>query len=241
MHGCMDAWMHGCMDAWMHGCMDAHVCTYAHPFSGRAKSNLIHSQRNFEGKHVRFYYLWIFGLSHQKNKTEVLYPIVTTVTNRPFASPTVTAYWTAWPPGLTHPWFPEQLPSRSWTSSSSSCVKAGNTRRVFSNSSLVVFHQPSWKICASQIGSWNPKVRGENKKIFELPPPRSTWEGYLTSFNQCINLIGGPIQYGSNDPLPNSTCSGGTMGKTNSTDWIPRMSLKIRSSKSCFFGGLGNP
>ena len=25
---------------------------------------------------------------------------------------------------------------------------------------------------ARQIGSWNPKVRGENKQMFELPPPR---------------------------------------------------------------------
>ncbi len=25
---------------------------------------------------------------------------------------------------------------------------------------------PPWKICASQIGSWNPKVRGENSKKY---------------------------------------------------------------------------
>ena len=29
-----------------------------------------------------------------------------------------------------------------------------------------------WKICDRQIGSWNPKFRGENSKNFELPPPR---------------------------------------------------------------------
>ena len=36
---------------------------------------------------------------------------------------------------------------------------------------LVVFHQPTWKICERQIGS-SPRVSGWNFQIFELPPPR---------------------------------------------------------------------
>ena len=34
-------------------------------------------------------------------------------------------------------------------------------------------HQPIWKIiCASQIGSWNPRLVGDEHKKKELPPPR---------------------------------------------------------------------
>ena len=38
---------------------------------------------------------------------------------------------------------------------------------------LVVFHQPLWKICASQNGWNSPPIFGVKiSKIFELPPPR---------------------------------------------------------------------
>ena len=32
-------------------------------------------------------------------------------------------------------------------------------------------NQPIWKICASQIGSWNPRVRDENKKYLSCHLP----------------------------------------------------------------------
>ena len=42
--------------------------------------------------------------------------------------------------------------------------------------SLVVFHQPIWKICASQIGNHFSRDRGENSKKKLKPPPRLTWQ-----------------------------------------------------------------
>ena len=53
----------------------------------------------------------------------------------------------------------------------------GTLRRVLTSlESGWWLNQPLWKILYSQIGSWNPKVRGKNEKIFELPPPREWYE-----------------------------------------------------------------
>ena len=60
----------------------------------------------------------------------------------------------------------------------------------------MVVHQPLWKICNRQIGSWNPKLRGENTNIFELPPPRfpsnhlHQWSFYYQS-NQFLTFLAG--------------------------------------------------
>ncbi len=55
-------------------------------------------------------------------------------------------------------------------------------------------NQPIWKICSSQIGSWNPqKNRVKIPKIFELPPPRLQYSPKYNLrnsmiFNQSLTL-----------------------------------------------------
>ena len=44
-------------------------------------------------------------------------------------------------------------------------IRSGSKKSRKNKQNLVGgWTNPSWKICASQIGSWNPKVRGKNKK-----------------------------------------------------------------------------
>ena len=58
-------------------------------------------------------------------------------------------------------------------------------------------HHPNWKICASQIGSWNSSSGWKLTKIFELPPARYPLDlhPYITSncqFTTSIFRLGSP-------------------------------------------------
>ena len=61
---------------------------------------------------------------------------------------------------------------------------------------LVVFHQHIWKIWERQIGSWNPKVRGENKKYLSCHH-LALYSYFLRIFQQT------PLEH---TPRPSTTC-----------------------------------
>ena len=48
-------------------------------------------------------------------------------------------------------------------------------------------NQPIWKICPRQIGSWNPRDRGENKKSLK-PPPSFCWASKNKNMERNIDL-----------------------------------------------------
>ena len=90
------------------------------------------------------------------------------------------------------------------TSSSRSWWNMSFLRRVLSNYIVVGFSPTQFeKYATVKLDHETPRFGVKIPKIFELPPPRITWEGCVTSFNQCINLIGFPnLNMGQMIPYP---------------------------------------
>ena len=96
--------------------------------------------------------------------------------------------------------------------SSSKKLSGTNMNRIlgqFVCQSSIFFGKNSGARFASQIGSWNPKDRGENKKTFELPPPSLKGRQFFPMFSQTVGFIWaldpltwGPIFLLAMGPMP---------------------------------------